>query len=295
MKKNVLTVVAAVLVLAGCSKNDKIVSNDNWHGEIRLSNEVSVHATKAATPDTQIAKDQCIGVYVEGNAQTTYLYENIQMVADGNGGLLLSNANDKMFYPQTGDSVNISAYHPYCYQDQNFIVKADQSKDADYYASDLLYSKSCLFACSKDAHTLTFVHVLSNVSYTLTAGNGLTQQDLEGAKVYVVNAEIATFFQRVTGVLVPPILGSVKSDVLINAAHGAVVIPQNYNDGSNFLKVCLAKGGELYYKAHGGSGNLPPQVKKTYNITVNLTGLTVQSAITDWTTGGTVDGTAEIF
>lgn len=278
-----MTMAAATLLLAGCS-NDENEITDNWNGEIRLSSGVSVQQTRANSndvPDKQIAADQQIGIYVSGvTGETGYTgYANISATADGSGNF--SDYSASMYYPQSGNKVNIAAYHPYkadATDEYDFIVENNQSSAGNYYKSDLLYSTSAEFARSKTAHPLTFKHLLSKITCTLQAGDGVSS--VEGATVTICDVETAVKFNRTTGA-VGTAQTSSKQDVT-PGTYGAIIAPQTVPTSTKLLKVTLSNGGVFYYKTEeqttfaGGS-------KYAYTITVKASGLTVTSTITDWT------------
>lgn len=281
-----LSMAAFALTMAGCS-NDENEGMDNWNGEIRLSSGVTVQQTRATggAPDEQIAANQKIGIYVSkvDDSETNYTgYSNVSAKADGNGKF---SDYSTMYYPQSGKGVKIAAYHPYndgTEDEYDFIVAEDQSVDANYYNSDLLYFAAKEFARSSNACALTFEHKLCKITYTLQAGDGVSS--VEGATVEIVNVEKAVTFNRTTGAVTDVQSGnSQKGDVKLGQ-YGAIIAPQTVTQGTKLLKITLsaAAGGGVFYhtKADGTifeKGNL-----YHYTITVNATGLKVTSEITPW-------------
>lgn len=146
--KAFMMMAAAALAMAGCS-NDENEVMDNWNGEIRLTSglEVQQTETRGMTTDlqtTKIAQDNHVGFFINeevasGETATTTYTPNLDYTADGNGGF----NGTTVYFPQSGKDVNIYAYAPWKTDltldgNYSFTVKADQSKDADYIASDLL-------------------------------------------------------------------------------------------------------------------------------------------------------------
>lgn len=291
-----MTMAVAMLVFAACSNDENEM--DNWNGEIRLSSGlvVQTRATNKDVPDKQIAADQQIGIYVEGvSGETVFTgYTNVSADADGSGNF--SRYSTTMYYPQSGKDVQISAYHPY---DQNasdlydFTVETAQATDANYFMSDLLYSKKKTYARSKTAHSLTFEHKLVKVVCNLNSGEGTP--DIAGATVEIVAPERAVSFNRTTGA-VSDATASVKSGNVTLGQYGAIIAPQTYPKGAKFLKVTLTTGGELYYTIPNGSGDedliLDPGSVYTFDITVDLTELKVSSEISEWTSVTAKSGNA---
>lgn len=299
-----LILATAAIVLASCNKDEN--EKDNWNGEIRLASGVTVlqsRAVNADVPDKQIAGDELIGVYVNGvDGETAFTpYANISAKADGNG--LFSAYSTTMYYPQSGNDVKITAYHPHdsgTDDEYDFTVAKDQSVATAYYAADLLYSAETTYQRSKTAHSLTFAHKLAKVVCTLAPGDGLNAGDLTGATVKIITPERAVKFNRKTGDITTAST-SANSDNVKLGEYGAIVAPQTFARSTKFLKVTLPTGGELYYTLPADNdpdtqgdqdlvlagGNV-----YTFNITVKLTGLTVTSTITPWTQITAVEGNA---
>lgn len=303
MKTRLFLILAtAALVLAGCNKDEN--ESDNWNGEIRLASGVTVlqsRAVNADVPDKQIAGDELIGVYVNGvDGETAFTpYVNISAKADGNG--LFSAYSTTMYYPQSGNDVKITAYHPHdsgTDDEYDFTVAADQSVATAYYAADLLYSAEATYQRSKTACSLTFAHKLAKVVCVLSAGDGTP--DLTGATVEIITPERAVKFNRKTGDITTAGT-SANSDNVKLGQHGAIVAPGTFTKSTKFLKVTLATGGELYYTLPADNDpntdgdqdlELAGGNVYTFNITVKLTGLTVKSTITPWTPITAVEGNA---
>ena len=75
----------------------------------------------------------------------------------------------------------------------------------------------------------------------------------------------------------------------------AVIVPQTVAKNTRFIKVHLPDGGDFYYTIPDVDGlELKSGYKYQFQITVNLTELTVKSTIDDWETGETIDGNAEM-
>ena len=257
---------AAMLVLAGCAGEDNEETIDNWKGEIHLSSGVSVQQTRTNSkdvPDKQIAENESVEVVVtkQSTDEKEYSGYTLDFTANGQGGL--SNSTTTMYYPESGMGVSIYAYHP-SDAGTSFSVQADQ------------------------AHSLTFVHKLCKVEYTLVQGTGTPA--LTGATVQWMNVAKTIGFTAETGAV------ATSSDVTTITPHstyGAIIVPQTVSANTKLLKVTLADGGVLYYTPDEDQ-TFDSEKKYSYKITVNLSGLSVQSTITEWTSIGEKTGTAEM-
>lgn len=314
MKKH-LIFAAALVALVACNNEDYTPMDDpNAPMEIRLSSgiDVQTRANSAEVPDKQIAEGQQVGVFINDAVTGDVVSANLKYNADGSGGLTLattSPAQEIPYYPANGNAVRMTAYHPYkdgatiTDNGYEFAVSTDQSSDASYYASDLLYSENKEYARQKTAHNIAFEHKLSKVECTLTSGNGTP--DLTGATVSIVGAKTSITFKPADGTL-SNLPNATTAEIKLNSAiatgsYIGIIPPQTYAKGSQFLKVVLstaAGGGTFYYTIPNGSADndlaLAGGNVYKYTITVNRTGLSVTSTIEPWGNGGTHSGDAEM-
>lgn len=308
MTRNYLLLAAAALTFAACGSDE----TDNWNGEIRLRSGLDVQqTTRAATTiqATQFDNGENIDVYIteattDGKAATT-TYDQPLVYTVGDGGAL--STTKQPYYPTSGNGVNIFAVYPSgtsIAESNTFTIKEDQSTDANYKASDLMYgapSSHATVSRTKDKVSLTFTHLLSKVTVVLKSGAG--SPSLDGAVVELTGVKPSTTLTANSsgGSISTTASGDAKAITVMKATTGslegsAVVIPQTLE--TSFIKVTLATGGVLTSTSlTSGTSTLENVVLEagksyTYTITVNLTSLDVKSAIADWNTGGSTTGTA---
>jgi hypothetical protein len=320
MKSNkffAMAVLAAAVTMTSCN-NDEELNDNNTPVEIRLSSALSVQ-TRAANPgmDMQIPAGQTVAVYVdEAATPPTKLYGNNILIANGTDGFA---SGTPMYFPQSGNSVNIYAFHTNATLSDSYpasttlthTVEDDQTADAKYYSSDLLYAKAASVSRQATAVNLTFYHLLSKVQIAVKAGDGAPSLDgatitIEGTKLKAnftpdkttaANAVVITAIGSVTPITVASSLtaGDISTDFTFDDGvnvkyHDAIIVPQTLTAGTEFIKVQLASGGVLSYKIPQSSGvEFLSGRKYLYNISVNLSGLTVTSSIEPWT-GGNIEG-----
>jgi hypothetical protein len=188
LMKYATSVAIALPLFAACTKDE--VKND----EIRLTTRVEAPTTRAGQDlqKTQFAADAKVGAFVDDytagtgttGATTSALYTNHELTADGSGVFAAS----PMYFPANGHQVNITAYHPYAANANAlptaFSVQANQSADADYMASDLMFGAPTAgnpVTRTSAAVELTFKHLLTKVNINLIQGAGAP--DLTGAVV----------------------------------------------------------------------------------------------------------------
>lgn len=309
---------AAAIVMVACNNEE----TDNWAGEIRLSSGLAVqqvNSTRAANDiqSGQFAAGEKIDVFINeavnaGETATTSYTQPLVYTAGGNGAMSTS---DQPYYPTSGKNVNIYAYYPSgtvtsidANAEIDFTVVADQSSDANYKASDLMYGTPDKnpVGRTKNHVNITFKHLLSKVTVTLKQGAGI--KNLTNAKVELLNVLPTTKLDPSTGTIDEATGTQTEITVMdkgTNLSGSAVVVPQTLNkevEGKRrFIRVTLETGGVLY------SQNLEDSEGKTiedidmaagneykYEITVNLTSLDITSSINPWGPGGSYTGEAEM-
>jgi hypothetical protein len=309
---------AAAIVMVACNNEE----TDNWAGEIRLSSGLAVqqvNSTRAASniQSGQFAAGEKIDVFINeavnaGETATTSYTQPLVYTAGGNGSMSTS---DQPYYPTSGKNVNIYAYYPSgtvtsidANAEVDFTVVADQSSDANYKASDLMYGtpdKNPVGRTKNDVN-ITFKHLLSKVTVTLKQGAGI--KNLTNAKVELLNVLPTTKLNPSAGTI-SGAQGD-ETDITVmdkgtNLSGSAVVVPQTLNqevEGKRrFIRVTLETGGVLYSQNLTDSeGQTIEDIEMTagneykYEITVNLTSLDIKSSITEWVTGEPVKGEAEM-
>lgn len=318
-----LSMAAVALAMTGCS-NDENEGMDNWNGEIRLTSGVTVQSRAFNGMDTQLPSGQTVAVYVDktGGSQ---IYGNNVLKAYGDGTFT---DGEMMYFPEDKSAVDIYAFHTNGTLATDFptvvithAVEAVQSGEPNYLKSDLLYAAKKDNAFSKTAIPLTFYHMLAKVQVAIKAGAGTP--DLTGATVSIVgtqlkadftpdktadinNATPATAQAARAGMIGLTADDNTAADIKLSNAvttgtdftsavyNDAVIVPQKVEKDAKFIKVTLSNGTELFHKLATetvfASGK-----KYQYQITVNLTGLTVTSTVEDWeSVGAAVKGGAEM-
>ena len=159
----------------------------------------------------------------------------------------------------------------------SFTVADDQTDDADYKASDLMFASVTNQAKQTTAVNLAFTHKMAKLVVNITAGQGVTSIN----SVSILNVKPTVTFDPATGAV-----GSASGDVATIAVsnEGAAVIPaQTINGG--LLEIVTDKGTATYsvVSKEFAAGQL-----YTMNITVNLRAVDTTTAITGWTSEGSV-------
>lgn len=297
MKKNMILAAIAALALTACSNDDEIkVGGDN---AILLTSSLDVAETRAAT-DIQTSAfdaDETVDVYITenngGNNPTTYP-QPIEYTTGAGGALTVGT---QYYYPTSGNGVNIYALYPAtAATGELFTIADDQSTDANYKASDLMYGKPASNPVSPSANAVNikFTHLLSKVTINLIEGANVTS--LNGAKVELLGVKPSTTLTAdINGYSITAASGNATPITVMTATEtvtsgSAIIVPQTLPE--MFLQVTL-DGATLTGKLDSGAPELTAGNEYTYDITVNVRGgaLEIEGSITPWDDGGTDSGT----
>jgi hypothetical protein len=320
MKKYIYLSAVAVMALASCSTMDEETTSSKVGTEpISLSSKVLGVSTRSASSTilqaTQIAANNSVGIYIYDQGKTAvttagYGYENYQYTPDGKGALTLTNNQTAPCYSTSG-SVDIYGYAPRFSSIntgfttvQPFAVKDDQSSDADYIASDLIYGTLKDQKVSTDARNIVFVHKLSKVNITLSADGtyGFLASDLSGATVKLRNVVKGGIIQLADGTFTTP-NNAAKSDVTVfnvaasntatSVSGSAVIVPQTFtNDATTSLIEITLSSGKVYQYIPDTDISFAAGTQYNFTITMKNTGITVSSTITPWSTSTDTTGDA---
>lgn len=298
MKKNMIFAAIAALALTACSNDDEIkVGGDN---AILLTSSLNVAETRAATDIQTSAFDagETVDVYITehngGNNPTTYP-QPIEYSTAAGGALTVGT---QYYYPTSGNGVNIYALYPAtAATGELFTIKEDQSTDANYKASDLMYGKPATnnpVSPSANAVDIRFSHLLSKVTINLKPGANVTS--LDGAEVKLLGVKPSTTLTASKdGCSIGAASGDATPITVMTATEtvtsgSAIIVPQTLPE--MFLQVTL-DGATLTGKLASGAPELTAGYAYTYDITVNMRGgaLEIEGSITPWDDGGTDIGT----
>lgn len=291
--KNYLLLATAALALAACTGDDNDPADDpNAPMEIRLTSTLEVQ-TRAATDiqGTAFDTDEKVDVFIseavaDGQSATTTYAQPLIYTVGTEGTLNIAEAN-RPYFPSSGNGVNIWAVYPSgAHNNSTFSIKSDQSTDADYKASDLMYGlANNPVSRIKTAVPITFKHLLSKVTVKLEAGDGLTDTGLAGAKVELLGVKPDVPFTASDGTI-GTADGTETAVTVFTATSSAlegsaVIAPQTLPE--EFVRVTLKDGGVLTGKLNDSSQPaLTSGNEYTYTIIVNLTSLGMTASITSW-------------
>ena len=271
---------ASMMSLSACSNDaEEVLAQES---EIKLTSEITPsRVTSLDYQSTQIVSGQQVGVTIT-DAKTKH--ENVAWNVGADG--VLTNTGDDIYYGN--ETATITAYHPYnsawTGTSHTFSVKTDQSVDANYLKSDLLWATASS-SKTENAVPLTFSHKLAKVNVTLVPEYEGT--DLSDATISICNTRITTTFSPTNGDISAEsgVAQEIKAGVTTASAYtaSAIVVPQTVAAGTKFIKVVI--GDKTFYYTLDDKKELKSGYSHNYTLTVKEKALeiaTQSDKITNW-------------
>ena len=235
--------------------------------------------------------------------------------ADGQGGLTTSPA--QLWPSGTGSAINLYAFYPSgAVKEENFIgedeepeffftVALDQSTEAGYKASDLMFGGSITdngyqeIARTNNTVPLTFYHMLSKINLNVTLGEALSEQvnsiSSISAKIKNVSPE-AQFFGIISSSPLQPSMEWGGDPIDINVGDltredgiysgSAIIPPQMVESGNVLFSITITYNDNssrtLTYTTSGDGINFDSHYVYNFNITANVWGLSLSTTIEPW-------------
>lgn len=318
---------AAIVLATSCSADQEEPTQANVEIKLRADvNNMAVTRAGTSIQSTQFDyaenSPEYINVEIIDNndvhpkanasyARASYIFKT----KDVSGGLTPYSTTP--YFPNTGNNVNIYAYYPSTVGTVGsgltttlpgtFTVSFEQSVDAHYKASDLMYgvptNGNPVSRTSSGDIQLSFSHKLSKIVVELVAdGYGLQTADLVGATVSMkamISAPVAvdgtvtsqtwtaTAAQQGDPVATTVNMGTVaqNSSVTTKYETAAIVVPQTIAANSaNVFTITLADGAVYNYTPTSAltlqSGNV-----HVFTMTLGLNSISVSATINQWGNG----------
>jgi hypothetical protein len=301
----------AVAPLAGCSNSEDVSEETLAEAQITAGLKSETRASGSSWE----AGDQ-IGIYVTGVENTSKgrtsvmasLYYNVlyKVPTEANDLAEASLEPDqtRILFQDSQETVTFAAYYPYSADitATNRTLNISTYDQSEQKSFDLLYASGV--TASKENTTVAFTgdhafnHVLSKLIINLSLGTGFPEDaSLENATVKLsglkhkgtmsLEGEAAGQVQQVTG-------DTAVNDWDVSSYYGSLLlVPQDLSDAPLTLAITL--DGQTYQNATLIAPNMQPGYSYTYNITVNLTGLTLSgSTIKAWVNVAGGEGSATL-
>lgn len=176
--------VLSVLALGACVPNAD--DNSEWNdGSQPINFTSSIQGVKSRAVDNKWTAGDKVGIFMKaanGDLSAATAANKLH-TTDQDGNLSASNAENALYYPTDGGSVDFVAYYPYTTSLAGTVYKVDVATQTDQPAIDLLYSNNAKgFAKGTAAKPqLQFVHKLSQIVFNIE--KDATIPTLDGLKV----------------------------------------------------------------------------------------------------------------
>lgn len=275
----------AALGLSSCS-NDEDYGSGSQSGAVPVkltSNIISATATRAAT-NLNEGNLTTGGVSVRTSSDYTKAYA----YTAGAEGALSSDA--PAYYPAGGDNIDIVAYSPANANEavsETFTVSNDQTTDAGYIASDLLWAKATDKNSTSGTVAVAFGHKMVKMIVSATAGAGVSTIQ----SITLKNIKRQCTFNYTTGEVSEVAAVSEATDIAVttggesNNSTGAACIPEQSLEG-DFMEIVTDQGTATYTLSEAkpvAAGNY-----YTINVTVNKAAVGATNIISAWSDQGSV-------
>ena len=289
MKASRIIYLSAAMLLAGCSAEQTSEQDGALLPIVLGSTVADAPLTRAANDlnNTYLTAGQQVTVRISPTGENNYTDYTYTTAA---GGVMNPPAENKPYYPMTGN-VDIRAYHPASAATGSsaatFPVAVDQTTDANYIASDLLWadtdnSDNPLTNLAKTAstRTLKFQHKLSKITVNATP-DGVAVTSITGITLNNVKRKVT--FDPSTGAT--PLAATDNDPTTVTMSNnGAAIIPPQTINGS-FITIVTNAGTAVY----AVNKTFAAGHQYTLNITVNAAAIGTTNTITGWTSEGTVN------
>lgn len=301
--KQLLIAVGIGTMLAACSSDDTTLSlkkDRTIHINAGISG--SLVKTRAVEDDATLQNTQ----FYENEAAMFYFWKEntMEFINTVNSDLSYSiksgsfdfcGTADGAVYPADGTAVDVFALYPFDYNNSatgtsvltrdatTFFVAQNQSTDAGYRMSDLMYAFSAGNTIENDPVELTFNHCLTKIIVRLP-----DTEEFNNATVKMKNVQLdktLNFSDRTKVTLSQP-ASPTKGEITLGTYTtgnplSAIVVPQTINPVTTIFEITLADATTVYeYKSSSGCSFEPNNV-----YTFNLTSKAITSSnvtITQW-------------
>jgi len=295
MRKSYFLLAASALMIAACS------SEESGNQSVQNSEVISLSATVSSGMRASGTTLQNVQ-FVSGASIHVEAYKHGEGTAYANGNYTTTDAEGAMTgsltYPATGGNIDICAYYPSTVNSNttSFTVQTDQSSDANYQNSDLMYADKLENKAKGPTHNLTFNHALSKIIVNIQAGTGVTTDDITTwvTAVNIKNTKHTAGFTITDGAVGTIGESGETTDINITGtktSNEGIIVPQTVAAGE-FITVTY-KGNDYKYELTADK-EFEPGNKYTYTLTLNASGISLKSLeINDWTpnTGGSKEFT----
>jgi formylglycine-generating enzyme required for sulfatase activity len=291
--KKILTLALLPIIgmLTACSNEDAQLTDERvpitLTGTTLTLTETRTSANTDLNSDYMEA-DRAVKVRIR-NTNSTGDWSNYAYTSGTNG--VLTPPSLPPFYPLDNTNVDIVAYSPYD-AGNTFTVRADQTSNDAYLASDLVFASKSNQEKSSTAVPLQFEHKMAKVVVNVTAGSASGVSEIRSVTLQNVKRQVT--FNEINGTVSNAVTSgattvAVAKDGTTTSVIGAVIIPAQTIEGQ--LLTVVTDIGTATYTVDSKEFN----AGKVYMLTIQVgrTAIDATTEITGWTdTEGAIVGSA---
>ena len=265
-KKLYIPALASLLMLAGCTADEQ----DEGNGLVPLSLSAEIQTEEVTRAGTTLLNSfgsvDVLGINLTNcvNSSGTALSTTTYTVGTG---------FDSQPYISAGQTATVKGYYPSSAASaSSFTVSDNQTTDAKYKESDLMFAAAQNATKSSSSPTLTFVHKMAKLIVNVTAVSGVGSI----TSVTLNNISRTVGWTPGTGAL-----GTLSNSSSITMSNGGAVLipPQTTLEDNDFLTIGTSAGTATYKLGKTFDGGSV----YTLNINVGLANIGVSTTITGWT------------
>lgn len=287
--KKVLFFVAFAAALVSCKIEGTEVETPKM--QISLSMEIGTKAT-----DTYFEQGDVVGIYVvnyNGSTAGTLAssgnhYDNVKHTLGEKW-----NAETPMYWDDKETHADFYCYYPYGtptdVNSYSFSVKADQSSETDYKASDFIWGKATDIAPTENTIQIGTSHLMSNALIYVKPGSGFTAEKFAAAdiRVNVCNVMTGAGINLADGTVTASGQTTDLTPFKENDHYRAIIVPQTVPSSADSL-IRVTIDGVAYNLVKSFTFVSGEQHK--FTVVVNKTSSGINVGISDWKSDGTDNG-----
>lgn len=237
---NLLSALALIVSMQGCGSGPSVEPDvpDNpiqSAVQLRLKGNIASIAPSTRVNESGFVANDKVGVYVSAtdalSSSGNMLNNEAFTYSSGN---ITAPAGKEVYWGTEDTRLSVWAYYPYAENVSNnaaypFVVHANQVGANNFYNSDFITAKATNLAPQTTPINLTFNHSLSKINVTLTAGEGITNDELAAAEknMYIKGMIVDGTIDLSNGMAS---VGTTKADIMPFATdsrtYSAIVYPQ---------------------------------------------------------------------
>ena len=248
MKKNILYIGIASLLMVGCDKNEVYEESLVHDGELRIEAQ---HPSMTRTTETAFEKGDVIGLfateYINGMAAPLQISgnwaNNVATTFDG----IQWNPAKKIFW--SDNTMDVYGYYPYMkptsIDEHLWSVQLDQSTSetaealSGYEASDFLWAKATGVSQADGVATLQFTHRCSKLVVKIVRGKDYQGVLPTESELYIHNVVPTATIDFTNGAVTKDMYGEpavIKARRVDDETFEAIIVPQRVDTRRPFIE-----------------------------------------------------------